>query len=72
VLCLAVYPILCWYRCPEIRTSSIVWARLSRFYLKTELESSAVVLNKNRTMDNVQKNNARHKLLYLTYLRARP
>jgi hypothetical protein len=29
-----------WYRCPEIETSSIDWAQLSRFYLKTETESS--------------------------------
>jgi hypothetical protein len=31
---------LCWYRCPVIRTSSIDWAQMSRFYLKTEIESS--------------------------------
>jgi hypothetical protein len=30
----------CWYRCLEIGTSSIDWAQLSRFYLKTETESS--------------------------------
>jgi hypothetical protein len=30
----------CWYRCPEIRTSSLDWAQLSRFYRKTETESS--------------------------------
>jgi hypothetical protein len=49
-----------WYRCPEIGTSSIDWAQLSRFYLKTETESSlqnVVFLNKNRMMDNVQKCN---------------
>jgi hypothetical protein len=58
-----------WYRCPEIGTSSIDWAQLSRFYLKTETETSLriVVLkysykqdgvsDKNRTIDNVQKHN---------------
>jgi hypothetical protein len=35
-----LYPICCWYRCPEIGTSSIDWVQLSRFYLKTEIESS--------------------------------
>jgi hypothetical protein len=35
-----VYRILCWCRCPEIGTSSIDWAQLSRFHLKTETESS--------------------------------
>jgi hypothetical protein len=30
----------CWYRCPEIGTSSVYCAQLSRFYLKTETESS--------------------------------
>jgi hypothetical protein len=45
---------------PEIGTSSIERAQLSRFHLKTETESSlrnVVFLNKNRTMDNVQKHN---------------
>jgi hypothetical protein len=56
-----VYPISYWCRCPEIGTSSIDWVLLSRFYLKTETESSSqnVVLNKNRMMDNVQKHNIR-------------
>jgi hypothetical protein len=40
---------------PEIQTSSIDWAQLSRFYLK--MESPKHVLNKNRMMDNVQKCN---------------
>jgi hypothetical protein len=35
-----VYPIWCWYRCPEIRASSIDWAQMSMFYLKTVTESS--------------------------------
>jgi hypothetical protein len=55
-----VYPIGCWYRCPEIRTSYIDSAQLSRFYLKMATECTlrnAVFLNKNRTMDNVQKHN---------------
>jgi hypothetical protein len=41
-LCCAwfIYSILCWCRCPEIRSSSIDWAQLSRFYLKTETEFS--------------------------------
>jgi hypothetical protein len=60
VLCLACIPYLCWYRYPEIETSSIDWAHLSRLILKTETESGLrnVVLNKNRTMDNVQKHNS--------------
>jgi hypothetical protein len=52
----------------EIRTSSIEWAQLSRFYLKTETEPSLrnvvfwninrkVFLDKDRTMGNVQKHN---------------
>jgi hypothetical protein len=35
-----VYPICCWHRCPEIGSSSIDWAQLRKFYLKTETESS--------------------------------
>jgi hypothetical protein len=53
---------------PEIRTSSIDWAQLNRFHLKTETESSLrnvvfwkinrmVFLGKDRTMGNVQKHN---------------
>jgi hypothetical protein len=34
-----IYPVLCWNLCPEM-TSSIDWAQLSRFHLKTETESS--------------------------------
>jgi hypothetical protein len=60
-LCCAwfIYPILYWCWCPEIGTSSIDWAQLSRFHLKTETESSLrnVVLVKYRMMDNVQKHN---------------
>jgi hypothetical protein len=69
MLCLVyINPIVCrcWY--PEKGTSSIDWAKLSRFYLKTEAESSfrnvvfwkinrMVFLDKARTMDNVQKHN---------------
>jgi hypothetical protein len=54
-----------WHRRPEIRTSSINWAQLSSYYLKTERESSlrnvvfwkinkTVFLDEYRTMDNVQ------------------
>jgi hypothetical protein len=50
-----IYPILSWRLCPERRNSSIVWAQLSRFHLKTETESN--LRNKNRSMDNVQKQN---------------
>jgi hypothetical protein len=41
------------------RTSSVDWAQLCRFHLKTETIQSPkrYVLNKNRTMDNVQKHN---------------
>jgi hypothetical protein len=48
---------------PEIGTSSIDWAQQSRFYLKTETESSlrnvqtGRFLDKDKTMDNVQKHN---------------
>jgi hypothetical protein len=41
-LCCAsfVYPIMCWCWCPETGTGSIDWAQLSKFHLKTEIESS--------------------------------
>jgi hypothetical protein len=41
-LCCAwlVFPTLHWCRCAEIGSSSIDWAQLNRFYLKTETESS--------------------------------
>jgi hypothetical protein len=29
-----IYPILCWCWCPEIETSSVSWAQMSRFHLK--------------------------------------
>jgi hypothetical protein len=32
--------LLSWHSCPELGTSSIDWAQLNRFYLKTEAESS--------------------------------
>jgi hypothetical protein len=35
-----IYPIWCWYRCPEIGTRSIDGAQLNRFYLKTKTKSS--------------------------------
>jgi hypothetical protein len=58
----------CWYRFPEIGTGTVDWAKLSRFYLKTETESQSSkccvfkykeegVLNEDRAMDNVQKHN---------------
>jgi hypothetical protein len=59
-------PSWCWYICPEIGASSIDWAKLSRFYLKTESSLRNVVfwkinrtvfLDKDRTMDSVQKHN---------------
>jgi hypothetical protein len=57
-----------WHRCSQIRTSSVDWAQQSRFYLKTETESSirnvlfwkinrTVCLDTDKTMDNVQKHN---------------
>jgi hypothetical protein len=57
-----------WHRCPEIGTSSIDWAQLRKFYLKTETECSlrnvvfcninrTLFLDKYRTMDNVLKHN---------------
>jgi hypothetical protein len=48
------------HECPEIGTSSIDWAQLSRFYLKTETDLSlwnVVFWTINRTFDNVQKQN---------------
>jgi hypothetical protein len=53
---------------PEIGNNSIDWAKMSRFYLKTETESSfrnvvfcninrTVFLDKDRKMNNVQKHN---------------
>jgi hypothetical protein len=61
-------PYWSWHSCPEIGSSSIDWAQLSRFYLKTETESSlrnvvfwkinrTVFLDKDKIMDNVQKHN---------------
>jgi hypothetical protein len=57
----------CWYRCQEIGTSSVDWAQLTRFHLKTDTESSlrnvvlkykqAGVLYENKTTDNIQKYN---------------
>jgi hypothetical protein len=53
-------------RCSETGTSSVDWAQLSKFYLKTETECNfrnVMFLNKNRTvfemrtMGNVQKHN---------------
>jgi hypothetical protein len=50
---------------------SIDWAKLSRFYFKTETEPSTrnvVCWNINRAMNDVQKRNiCRHKLLDLIY-----
>jgi hypothetical protein len=53
---------------PEIGTCSIDWAQLSRFYLKTETESSlrnvvfskinrVMFLDKDKVMDDVQRHN---------------
>jgi hypothetical protein len=53
-----------------MRISSIDWAQLSRFHLKTETESvsETCVLNKNRTMNNVQKHsNCIYKPLNFDY-----
>jgi hypothetical protein len=76
-LCLQVKPFLR----TEIETSFVDWAQLSRFYLKTETESSlrnvmfcniniTVFLDKDKTMANVQNiifvlMSHRHKLLDL-------
>jgi hypothetical protein len=51
-----ICPALCWFQCSEIGTSSIDWAQLSKFYLKTETEPSVRndVFWKIRTMDNVK------------------
>jgi hypothetical protein len=58
VLYLVVYPILCWCRCPEIGTSSIEWAQLSRFLPRDgdSPVSEMLFLNKYRTVDNDKKN----------------
>jgi hypothetical protein len=53
-----LYLMLRWCGCPEIGGCSIDWDQLSRFYLKMEPESSLRnLLNKNKTMDNVRKDN---------------
>jgi hypothetical protein len=42
--------------CPETETNSVYWAHLSRFHLKTEIDSSLggiVFYIKDRTMDKV-------------------
>jgi hypothetical protein len=69
------YPSSCFYlkqNVWDIESSSIDWAQLSRFYLKTETEFSLrnVVLNKNRTLTNVQKHiymKYQQLLLYSTH-----
>jgi hypothetical protein len=40
--------ILCWRNCPEIRTRSIEWAKLSRFYLKIDIDSLYFKIKKPR------------------------
>jgi hypothetical protein len=53
-----IYPVFCWFWCPEIGTSSIDWAQLSRPLPEDrDSPSSKTFLNKNRMMDNVQKGN---------------
>jgi hypothetical protein len=65
-------PYWCWYKCPKIRNRSKDWAQLSRLYLKTETESSlrnvvfcninrTVFLDRDRTMNSVQKHNICNK-----------
>jgi hypothetical protein len=58
VVGLYVYTALCWCWCPETGTNSIDWAQLSRFLPEggDRIQSpKRCVLNKNRTMNNVQK-----------------
>jgi hypothetical protein len=53
-----IYPILFWHWFLDIRTSSTDWAQLSRFPRedRDRIQSLKLwVLNKNRTLDNVQK-----------------
>jgi hypothetical protein len=60
----------------EIGTSSIYWAQLSRFYLRTEIESNLQnvvflnILDKDETMDNVQEYNIYTNLLSSQTLRS--
>jgi hypothetical protein len=68
-------PSWCWYRFPEIRTSSIDWAQLSRFHLKTETECSlrnVVFRNINRAMGNVKKHlicaNVKSSQIFASYI----
>jgi hypothetical protein len=52
--------LVCWYRRPDVGTSSIDWAQLSRFFPEDGDRNQLpihCVLNKNRTLDNVQKRN---------------
>jgi hypothetical protein len=61
-LCCAwiIYVILCRCWCPEIRTSSIDWAQLTRLSPDDGYRIQSpkrCVLKKNRKMDNVQKQN---------------
>jgi hypothetical protein len=54
---LFIYHITCWCWYPEVGTSSMDLALLSRFHLKTETESNLRNVEfqiKDRTMDNVQ------------------
>jgi hypothetical protein len=50
-----------WSLSPETTNSSVDWAQLNSYHLKTETESSlrnAAFQIKNRTMDNVQNFNS--------------
>jgi hypothetical protein len=51
--------LLIWVQSPKIGISSMDWAQPTKFYLKTETESSLrnVFLNKYTTMDYAQKHN---------------
>jgi hypothetical protein len=54
----------------EIGASSVVWAQLSGFYLKTGdiiQSTKRCVLNKNRGIDNVQKQNSHTKLFFVDF-----
>jgi hypothetical protein len=70
--------LLSWAPSPGIGISSIDWAQVNRFYLKTETESSlrnvifwninrTMFLDKNRTLDNVQKQNICNMTVLLNF-----
>jgi hypothetical protein len=57
---LFIFPVLCWFWCPETGTRSINWAQLSRFLPEDRDRDQSLkrcFYITNRMMDNAQKTN---------------